>query len=45
VLRYAEGSDFVKGIAQFDREARERGVFILSGVSSFPVVIRPIVAI
>ena len=37
-LDLADGSDFVKGIAQFDREARERGVFILSGVSSFPVL-------
>jgi hypothetical protein len=37
-LDLADGSDFVKGIAQFDGEARERGVFILSGVSSFPVL-------
>jgi len=37
-LDLADGSDFVKGVAQFDREARERGVFILSGVSSFPVL-------
>src|SRR3984957_18514907 len=37
-LDLADGSDFVKGIAQFDREARERRVFILSGVSSFPVL-------
>jgi hypothetical protein len=37
-LDLADGSEFVKGIARFDREARERGVFILSGVSSFPVL-------
>ena len=37
-LDLADGSDFVKGVAQFDHEARERGVFILSGVSSFPVL-------
>ena len=37
-LDLADGSDFVKGVAQFDREARERRVFILSGVSSFPVL-------
>ena len=37
-LDLADGSEFVKGVAQFDREARERGVFILSGVSSFPVL-------
>jgi hypothetical protein len=37
-LDLADGSDFVKGIARFDREARERGVFILSGASSFPVL-------
>jgi hypothetical protein len=37
-LDLADGSDFVKGVAQFDKEARERGIFILSGVSSFPVL-------
>ena len=37
-LDLADGSDFVKGIAQFDPQARERGVFVLSGVSSFPVL-------
>jgi hypothetical protein len=37
-LDLADGSDFVKGVAQFDREARARGVLILSGVSSFPVL-------
>ncbi len=37
-LDLADGSDFVKGVAQFDREARERDVFILSGMSSLPVL-------
>jgi hypothetical protein len=42
-LDLADGSDFVKGVALFDREARERGVFILSGVSSFPVLTAAVV--
>ncbi len=37
-LDLADGSDFVNGVAQFDAQARERGVFVLSGVSSFPVL-------
>ncbi len=37
-LDLADGSEFVKGIVQFDVQARERGVFVLSGVSSFPVL-------
>jgi Domain of unknown function (DUF4166)/Saccharopine dehydrogenase NADP binding domain len=37
-LDLADGSDFVKGVGQFHREAEARGVFILSGVSSFPVL-------
>lgn len=37
-LDLADGSDFVNGIAQFDTAARERGVFVLAGVSSFPVL-------
>ena len=42
-LDLADGSDFVKGIAQFDAEAKARGVFILSGVSSFPVLTAAVV--
>jgi NAD(P)-dependent dehydrogenase (short-subunit alcohol dehydrogenase family) len=42
-LDLADGSDFVTGIAQFDGEARARGVFILSGVSSFPVLTAAVV--
>src|SRR5207302_9460953 len=42
-LDLADGSDFVKGIAQFDAQARERGVFVLSGASSFPVLTAAVV--
>jgi hypothetical protein len=42
-LDLADGSDFVSGIAQFDREAEARGIFILSGVSSFPVLTAAVV--
>jgi Saccharopine dehydrogenase NADP binding domain len=37
-LDLADGSDFVGGIGAFDRQARDAGLFILSGVSSFPVL-------
>jgi hypothetical protein len=37
-LDLADGSDFVTGIRQFDAPARKRGIFVLSGVSSFPVL-------
>jgi Domain of unknown function (DUF4166)/Saccharopine dehydrogenase NADP binding domain len=37
-LDLADGSDFVAGIAQFDARAKELGIFVLSGVSSFPVL-------
>ena len=42
-LDLADGSDFVKGIVQFDAAARERGVFIISGASSFPVLTAAVV--
>jgi hypothetical protein len=42
-LDLADGSDFVKGIAQFDAPARARGVFALSGASSFPVLTAAVV--
>lgn len=42
-LDLADGSDFVKGIAQFDGEARIRGLFALSGASSFPVLTAAVV--
>ena len=37
-LDLADGSGFVAGIRQFDAAARARGIFVLSGVSSFPVL-------
>ncbi len=42
-LDLADGSRFVAGIAEFDETAREAGVFVLSGVSSFPVLTAAIV--
>lgn len=42
-LDLADGADFVAGIRQFDDAARERGLFVLSGVSSFPVLTAAIV--
>jgi len=37
-LDFADAADFVFGVAQFDAQARAAGVFVLSGVSSFPVL-------
>ncbi len=37
-LDFADGADFVHGIAQFDAAARAAQIFALSGVSSFPVL-------
>jgi hypothetical protein len=34
----ADGAAFVAGIAAFDAAARAKGVFVLAGVSSFPVL-------
>ncbi len=42
-LDLADGSDFVKGVAQFDAQAKARGLFVLSGVSSFPVLTAAVV--
>ena len=42
-LNLSDGADFVKGIVQFDAAARARGVFVLSGVSSFPVLTAAVV--
>src|SRR5688572_30160094 len=39
----ADGSDFVKGIGQFDGEAKAKNIYILSGVSSFPVLTAAVV--
>ena len=37
-LDFADAADFVFGVFQFDERARQAGVFVLSGVSSFPVL-------
>ncbi len=37
-LDLADGSDFVRGIAEFNSAASDREVFVLSGVSSCPVL-------
>jgi uncharacterized protein DUF4166/saccharopine dehydrogenase-like protein len=37
-LDFADAADFVFGVSQFDAEARQNEVFVLSGVSSFPVL-------
>jgi Domain of unknown function (DUF4166)/Saccharopine dehydrogenase NADP binding domain len=37
-LDLADSAGFVKGIAQFDADAKARGIFLLAGVSSFPVL-------
>jgi hypothetical protein len=42
-LDLADGSDFVEGIVQFDAQARARGIFVLAGASSFPVLTAAVV--
>jgi hypothetical protein len=42
-LDLADGSEFVKGVASFDGEAKARNLVILSGVSSFPVLTAAVV--
>nr|WP_253913333.1 SDR family oxidoreductase [Pseudoruegeria sp. HB172150] len=37
-LDFADAADFVFGVPQFDAQARAVNVFVLSGVSSFPVL-------
>jgi saccharopine dehydrogenase-like NADP-dependent oxidoreductase len=37
-LDFADAADFVFGVSRFDERAREAGVVVLSGVSSFPVL-------
>ena len=37
-LDFSDGSDFTAGIARFDAEARARGIFMLSAVSSAPAL-------
>lgn len=42
-LDLADGSEFVDGVPAFDTPAKEAGVFVLSGVSSFPVLTAAVV--
>lgn len=37
-LDFADAADFVFGVSQFDAQAKAAGVFVLPGVSSFPVL-------
>lgn len=37
-LDLADSADFVAGIERFDAQARERNVFVLSGLSTFPAL-------
>ncbi|AWH54173.1 saccharopine dehydrogenase [Stenotrophomonas sp. ESTM1D_MKCIP4_1] len=37
-LDFADAADFVSAVPQFDAQARAAGVYVLSGVSSFPVL-------
>ncbi|OYX65783.1 MAG: saccharopine dehydrogenase [Sphingomonadales bacterium 32-64-17] len=37
-LDFADAADFVFGVPQFDAAAKDAGMFVLSGVSSFPVL-------
>ena len=37
-LDFADAADFVSGVVQFDTKAKAAGVFVLSGVSSFPAL-------
>ncbi len=42
-LDLADGSDFVAGVGAYNAQARAAGVFVLSGVSSFPVLTAAVV--
>jgi hypothetical protein len=42
-LDLADGADFVAGVAAFDARARVAGTYVLSGVSSFPVLTAAVV--
>lgn len=42
-LDLADGAEFVEGIGRFDDAARARGIAVLSGVSSFPVLTAAVV--
>lgn len=42
-MDFSDASDFVKGIAQFDETAKAANIFVLSGVSSFPILTAAVV--
>lgn len=42
-LDLADGSDFVVGVSAFDAQAKVAGTYVLSGVSSFPVLTAAVV--
>lgn len=42
-LDFSDASDFVKGIDQFDAQAQAANIFMLSGISSFPVLTAAVV--
>jgi NAD(P)-dependent dehydrogenase (short-subunit alcohol dehydrogenase family) len=42
-MDFADASDFVRGVQQFDQEAQALGLYVLSGVSSFPVLTAAVV--
>ncbi|QUS56702.1 SDR family oxidoreductase [Pseudovibrio brasiliensis] len=37
-LDFADAADFVFGVSKFDEQAKAAGIFVISGVSSFPVL-------
>jgi hypothetical protein len=42
-LDLSDGAGFVEGIGRFDAEAKAKGLFVLSGASSFPVLTAAVV--
>lgn len=42
-LDLADGADFVQGLSRFDSDAKAAGIYVLSGVSSFPVLTAAVV--
>jgi hypothetical protein len=37
-LDLADGAEFIEGVAAFDGQARSKGLYVLTGVSTFPVL-------
>ena len=42
-MDFSDASDFVKGIAQFNDAAKSANIFVISGVSSFPILTAAVV--